>query len=285
MKSLRPELMAAYRSGVTSLARCVRIVRTDGVVHRLTARARSITMSNGQVYDSDGGFSADTAVRNRIGVEPDGSVDLELALVPAGVPVLDIRLGRLDGAELFAFQTLADDPVEDDHPLGYLRFGETVLRGSRYVAPLRSVQDLLALPIGRVITPSCDATLGDARCTVDLGPLTVAGTIAERLSDVEYLVAEAEAQPEDFFGLGLMRLTSGTLSGLELEITEHAGQNIVLAEPPVELPAVGDAVELVPGCRKRLAEDCIAKFDNALNHQGYPDVPGESFQRTFGPQQ
>jgi hypothetical protein len=37
---------------------------------------------------------------------------------------------------------------------------------------------------------------------------------------------------------------------------------------------VGDAYSLLPGCRKRLAEDCRDKFNNVVNFRGFPHVPG-----------
>jgi hypothetical protein len=36
---------------------------------------------------------------------------------------------------------------------------------------------------------------------------------------------------------------------------------------------VGDTYSVHAGCRKRLAEDCLAKFDNVLNFQGEPHRP------------
>lgn len=40
--------------------------------------------------------------------------------------------------------------------------------------------------------------------------------------------------------------------------------------------AVGDDVRLIAGCDKR-AENCRVKFDNLVNFQGFPDIPGEDW--------
>jgi uncharacterized phage protein (TIGR02218 family) len=40
--------------------------------------------------------------------------------------------------------------------------------------------------------------------------------------------------------------------------------------------AVGDRVRLTAGCDKRM-ETCRLKFNNFLNFQGFPDLPGEDW--------
>ncbi len=37
---------------------------------------------------------------------------------------------------------------------------------------------------------------------------------------------------------------------------------------------VGDTFDVIAGCRKRLTEDCKVKFNNVLNFQGEPHLPG-----------
>ena len=40
--------------------------------------------------------------------------------------------------------------------------------------------------------------------------------------------------------------------------------------------AAGDQVRVVAGCDKR-TETCRLKFDNLVNFQGFPDIPGEDW--------
>jgi hypothetical protein len=68
--------------------------------------------------------------------------------------------------------------------------------------------------------------------------------------------AQVTATPTDYFQQGQVKWTSGANSGLDAV-------------------AVGDTFDVYPGCQKRLAEDCITKFNNAENFQGDPYVPGE----------
>lgn len=52
------------------------------------------------------------------------------------------------------------------------------------------------------------------------------------------------------------------------------GGVITLSLPMLLTVAVGNSFSIVAGCRKRLAEDCVAKFNNVLNFQGEPHLPG-----------
>ena len=40
--------------------------------------------------------------------------------------------------------------------------------------------------------------------------------------------------------------------------------------------ASGDSIRLEAGCDKRM-ETCRLKFNNILNYQGFPDIPGEDW--------
>jgi hypothetical protein len=50
--------------------------------------------------------------------------------------------------------------------------------------------------------------------------------------------------------------------------------------PNARLPKVGDVCYIQPGCDK-LRETCRDKFDNILNYQGFPDLPGQDEIDTF----
>ncbi|MOA50801.1 hypothetical protein D3C78_1738690 [compost metagenome] len=72
--------------------------------------------------------------------------------------------------------------------------------------------------------------------------------------------------------------TSGPNAGLKpIQIKQStAGGQIICYEAfhyPIQ---VGDQYVMIPGCRKRRDEDCIPKFNNAINIQAEPDMPTES---------
>ena len=78
-----------------------------------------------------------------------------------------------------------------------------------------------------------------------------------------------------WFAEGILTFTSGANAGLSQKVKSYdALGNFVLSLPMYSNLTVGDAFSVVAGCRKRLAEDCFAKFDNVLNFQGEPHLPG-----------
>ena len=80
--------------------------------------------------------------------------------------------------------------------------------------------------------------------------------------------------PNDYFGEGLMTWNTGANAGLTQKVRSHNAGGVVTLVLPMVLPiAVGDQLTAVAGCRKRLAEDCSAKFGNAINFQGEPHRP------------
>lgn len=83
------------------------------------------------------------------------------------------------------------------------------------------------------------------------------------------------AKPADYYAEGVITFTSGANAGLSQKVKTHIVGNVLsLSLPMLSTVAPGDALSIYGGCRKRLAEDCIAKFNNVLNFQGEPHLPG-----------
>jgi len=78
-----------------------------------------------------------------------------------------------------------------------------------------------------------------------------------------------------WFNEGVLTFTSGANAGLKQKVKAYdALGNYTLSLPMYQAIAPGDTFSVVAGCRKRLAEDCYAKFANQLNFQGEPHLPG-----------
>ena len=78
---------------------------------------------------------------------------------------------------------------------------------------------------------------------------------------------------DDYLADGLVTFTSGANSGLSAKVKTFAANTVTLSLPMISTPEPGDAITVVAGCRKRL-EDCSGKFNNVLNFQGEPHLPG-----------
>lgn len=282
MKTLRQAYQDQLDSGVSTLTYCVRIERTDGAVLRFTSHSRSLLMSNGTVYVPDKGSADVSAARGESGLEA-GTFDLEGALLPNGVARADIAAGKFDHAAVYLFRTLWDDPVEDDEPVGKGYWGKAELQDEGFTTEIRSLTTLLDQPIGRVHSPTCDADLGDDRCKVDLAALTVTGTLTAVTDSGEFTDSD-RGEADDHFGAGQVMFTSGDNAGLTREVEGFSGGTFTMWAAFPFTPAVGDSYEAKPGCRKRFEEDCINKYNNAINHQGFPHLPGRDAVSKFGGQ-
>jgi uncharacterized phage protein (TIGR02218 family) len=108
---------------------------------------------------------------------------------------------------------------------------------------------------------------------LDLGPYTATGTVTSVASKQEF-TETPRAEPPDYYGEGLITFTSGLNAGLSQKIKTFLTGTFVLSLPMIQAIGVGDTYIVIAGCRKRATEDCAAKFDNILNFQGEPHLPG-----------
>lgn len=76
------------------------------------------------------------------------------------------------------------------------------------------------------------------------------------------------------FDGGKLVWTSGANTGRSMEIKAYSPGLIVLQSAMPYPIAVGDTYTAVPGCGKRILEDCAARYNNALRFRGEPYRPG-----------
>jgi uncharacterized phage protein (TIGR02218 family) len=272
-------VVADYRYRVL----CLRIVPVLGTVVRLTHHPRDLKMSNGEVYlafrgNDFSGYSAGASMSPAM-------VDLEGVLGFGGITRDQIASGVYDGARCYLFATSWRAPVEDQEPIVASLLGRTSLLDGRFKTEEMALVDALGQTVGDSYSPSCKKVFGGqeyAGCKIDLGPLTVTGSITSVVS-ASVLQDASRTEVADYFGAGTLRFTSGDNAGLPgIGIKRHeADGSIELFEPPHYPAAVGDDIELVPGCRKGKS-DCANKWNNILNFGGFSFVPTTSIYSQVG---
>ncbi len=133
---------------------------------------------------------------------------------------------------------------------------------------------------GRTFQATCDATLGDARCRVDLEASTFkgTGTVIDVLRDRAFTASGLGAFAAGWFTFGTVEWTSGANAGRRAEIIAHDLTDgiavLTLLEAPVRAIAGDDSFVVRAGCDKRM-ETCGAKFANTANFRGFPHIPGQ----------
>lgn len=264
---------------------CGRIVCRSGLIIRIAAYPFDLTMSNSQVYQAGAGFeysgfTAETSFAASV-------VDLEGIIGYVGVTRDKLASGLFDGALCYYFTTDFLNPVEDEQPDMKALFGKTTLIDERYKIEQMALIDLLGQDFTMTHTAGCQKTLGGQEyggCQVDLGPLTVTGTITHVPSSMQ-VRDSARSEAADWFGWGYITFTSGDNAGLApIRVDAHTDDGtMTLMSAPYYAVTVGTTYSLIPGCRGRL-EDCRDKFSNIRRFGGDPWVPQSSQYKEIGGQ-
>ena len=269
-KTISIALASHLAQGSTTLARCWRFERKDGVVVTVTTASRDLPI-NGEIYRSKDGMNP-AGIEQEIGGSVNNS-EMTGALSPDTVTEQDVLFNLWDGAFVTVFEVNYRDLSMGQIILGYGTVGEQRIGRGTFQAEFRSLTQFLQQTVGEVFTAPCRYGFGDARCGVALGPITVAGAFTN-VSSARVMTDSGRAEASDYFGGGLIRVTSGALAGFSVEVANFATGQFSLALPMPGYPAVGDTYEAIPGCRKRFEEDCISKWNNGVRFGGFPHVPG-----------
>jgi uncharacterized phage protein (TIGR02218 family) len=236
----------------------------------------------GVEFRPDTGLSA-LALQQTTGLSVDNTEALG-ALSDAAIREADIEAGRYDGAELRAWLVNWQD-VTARSLIFRGTMGELRRAGGAFEAELRGLTDALNVPLGRVYQKACSAILGDRTCTFDLDtPGYVSERPAEKVEENRvFRFAEMGGFEDDWFRHGVIRVLNGAAAGLigliKRDRSEGEGRVIELWHALGAMVAPGDALRIEAGCDKRRTT-CQFKFDNLLNYQGFPDIPGDDWTIT-----
>lgn len=154
------------------------------------------------------------------------------------------------------------------------RIGQVSTSGQMFSAEFLGLTKQLEKPIARPITPSCDVTLGDSICQVNLASHTISGTL-ETVDDTGLALGDATniTAAANTYAYGKITMTSGASSGYAMDVKSSTVGGIILQEPLPFGVAVGDTFTLVKGCDKSLTT-CRDTYNNVVNFQGYPHLSG-----------
>ena len=276
MKNSPNELQEHFASGTTTLAWCWRITRSDRQAFGFTDHDRTLTF-DGTDFESEAGLIP-SELRQGSELSVDAQ-DAEGVLSSDRITEADIMDGRWDNAEVEVFRVNWQDPEQRvllrRGSIGQIRRGRIA-----FVAEVRSLAHVLGQQVGRAYQAQCDATLGDARCGVDLnhpvyrGAGTV-GSVARRRVISSF---DLDAFTAGWFDAGTIEWTSGANTGRRAELMLHeisgSAARLTLFAEAVNDIAPSDAFVAVAGCDKRI-ETCAARFSNVINFRGFPSIPGQ----------
>lgn len=282
MSGQSEEFLAHAATGLTTLCRAWAITRTDGTSFGFTDHDRAFSFE-GVTFRAETGLTA-SALAQSTGLSVDNTEALG-ALTDAAVREDDIEAGRFDGAQVRAWLVNWADP-----DTRWLQFrgtiGEIRRAGGAFHAELRGLTEALNRPLGRIYQKPCTAVLGDGACTFDTSqPGYHVDTPLVRV--IKGRVFEWDAlngfEPS-WFQRGRLDVLGGDAAGLwgmiKRDAIEDGVRRVELWEPIRGPLQTGDALRLTAGCDKRF-ETCRLKFNNLLNFQGFPDLPGDDWVMAY----
>lgn len=265
---------ASLDNGVTTLCWCWLVTRNDGAVLGFTDHDRALDVA-GVTCEPQSGF-ASGPVRCEAGAPARGVVFG--ALNSDVIEAADIANGLYDGAQVRVMRVNWQSP---DQAVTVFtgEIGEITRAGSGFEAELTGLSARLNRRIGRVFARTCDAELGDNRCTVDLDSpaFTGAGVVVEALGEGIITASGLTGFAPGWFGDGQLTWTSGANAGARSRVRTHglAGDlaRLELVRAPFHAPQVGGAFNVSAGCDGQ-AVTCRVKFNNFINYRGAPHLPG-----------
>jgi len=270
MKTLPTGLAAHVLLGSTTLAYVLKVVRKDAVVFAFTSADQNVTLS-GVLYLAAPGLNI-SSIALTAGLSVD---NLELTTLDDGSTFTraDVLGGRWNNADFTIGRYNQATPANELDVIMAGTIGQVQLQRGYIVAELRGLQQYLQQPVGNVTSKNCRARLGDAMCTVNLASYTVTGSVTTASSNGVF-TDSSKAQAADYFNEGVLTWTSGPNNGLAQKVKTFASGVFTLSLPMISTIGVGNTFSVYAGCQKRLAQDCVAKFNNVLNFQGEPHLPG-----------
>lgn len=272
MRRVPEGLAASLASGVTTLCRCWRVERRDGMRLGFTDHDRDLAFE-GVVHRAGSGLTAGAA-EAALGLGVDTQT-VSGALSDAAITEADVTFGRYDGAAVRQFLVDWTDP-EQRLLTGVGQIGEIVRTGMAFEAEVVGLAEALNRPFGRALLETCDLALGEARCGIDLDdPAWHARGTATAVSGAARLDVDGlDGFQSDLFTHGRLVWESGANAGVAQTVARHEGAVLEMSRPAPQAVAPGDAFRVAAGCDKRMAT-CRDRFANLANFRGFPHLPGD----------
>lgn len=259
----------------------------------LMADLYTVTLASGEVlrwadFDTDleyNGWSYASAravvwrgsTRLVIGVEVDTldvNVSPRSSLTINGRPLLAAAVsGAFDGARVVLERAFLSSDVRVIGAVIMFAGRSADVTLGRTAIALRVNSDLerLSVPMPRNLYQApCVHVLYSDACGVSRAQQARGGAI--QAGSTRSVLRVPLALADGWLDLGYVEFMAGALVGVRRAIRQHVSGELRLLLPLPADPAVGDVVQVYPGCDKSLAT-CRAKFNNAARFRGYPFVP------------
>jgi uncharacterized phage protein (TIGR02218 family) len=256
-----------FKQTLETVATWWRIERRDGVTLGFTTHDRDLVF-DGLVHRTTPGM-VPSAIRRTSGFEAD-SAEITGALSHDSINEHDLANGRFDGARVA--MGLVDWETLDSDTLYAGTIGAVGRDGSGFSAELQSIKEILGRDIVPRTAPTCRAEFCGEGCALSPARFTHEATLAEVAVD-GYAVRMSMPVGTADVVFGHLRWADGIDAGLVRRIEDRDGDWLVLESPSDTVLSIGTRAIVRQGCDHTL-DTCATRFNNALNFQGEPFLPG-----------
>jgi uncharacterized phage protein (TIGR02218 family) len=281
VKDIPTGLMDHYQLGTTTLATAINIVRDDAAIYGFTEHDVDDEI-DGVTYLADPGLTlTELVIASGLQV---GNMEITTLHDGTMFTAVDIHNGVWRNASFLIFRYCHQNIGLGIDALLAGNIGEIQVRQNTVVAELLDLRQYMQTPVGSASSKTCRYRLGSMTratgglCMIDLDsstspwrePFTVTNVTSNQV-----FRDSARAEVADFFGYGEVQWLTGNNAGVRRKVQAYAANGtFTLSQMMFGTVQVGDTGIAVAGCRGRLTEDCIGKFDNVLNFGGEPHRVG-----------
>lgn len=183
MKTASPALLAHLADDVRTVATCWLITRQDGGVFGYTDHDADI-LFNGQTFKSAIGYTA-SAIDSTSNLAT-SNMEMNALLDHSDILEPDIEGGLWDNAAVLVFMVNFKDLSMGSITLNSGITGQFSINEGCFTAEVRSLSQVMQQGLGEVYSSGCRANLGDARCKIDLGPLTANSVVTSVVDGMNF---------------------------------------------------------------------------------------------------
>lgn len=268
MKTIPVLLQKEIDRSSARLAKCMRIERRDGNVYGFTTNSKPLVIS-GLMYLPAASFNpSDIASGSNLDTD---DVQIEGLLSSATITEDDIRAGRWDYAQFRIFRvnwaSVADGVIKDR--AGNL--GKVTVTRQTFIAEMLGMMEAYGTSIGKITQSGCRTSLGTPECGIT--PTSVNGTVLLCETDFFTVTDAARTEPDGFFDEGIFTINSGPGMGLQYEVKAYL-VGLWVTKTAIAYDVTGETYTMTEGCSRRFQEDCVERFNNAVNFRGEPWLRG-----------
>ncbi len=275
MKAWSIALKAFAAKTTTTWTTCARITRSDGLQLGLTRFDRKLTIGGLDFLPQNSVSVSDIASFSNMDADNLTAQGLKTATT---ITDDELRASRWDYFYVEWFRVNWADLSMGEDKLRAGHLGSMTMHKQEFQAEIFGLLEAYGTSIGEQTSPGCRASLGDARCKVDLlgSPLlTFTGSITTDAGDFFTVTDIARTEADGFFNEGVIEFTGPTgnlLVGLRYSINKYL-VGTWTTKTPMAYDATGAEYVMSAGC-DRLYTTCRDRFNNTDNFRGEPNLKG-----------